>query len=170
MISTTWLRYSTGTNRFSDAEPLMHRALAIDEASFGSDHPDVARDLNNLAQLFQATNRLSDAEPLMRRALAIDEASFGPDHPRVASDLNNLALFFRATSRLSDAELSSRRYLEILLRSAATGPEHPNLHAALANYCVLLEEMGSSAAQIRTQLEGIGRPFGMQIDFGEEGK
>ncbi len=36
----------------------MKRALAIDEKSYGPDHPDVARDLNNLAQLLQATNRL----------------------------------------------------------------------------------------------------------------
>src|SRR5271154_62383 len=64
-------------NRLSEAEPLMRRALAIDEASFGPDHPDVASSLNNLAQLLKATNRLSEAEPLMRRALAIDEASFG---------------------------------------------------------------------------------------------
>ena len=47
----------------------MRRALAIDEKSFGPDHPNVARDLNNLAQLLQATNRLAEAEPLMRRAL-----------------------------------------------------------------------------------------------------
>ena len=50
----------------------MRRALAIDEKSYGADHPAVARDLNNLAQLLQATNRLGEAEPLMRRALAID--------------------------------------------------------------------------------------------------
>ena len=72
------------TNRLAEAEPLMRRALAIDEDSFGPEHPNVAIDLNNLAQLLQATNRLAEAEPLMRRALAIDEASFGPDHPNVA--------------------------------------------------------------------------------------
>jgi hypothetical protein len=49
----------------------MRRALAIDEASFGADHPRVAIDLNNLAQLLQDTKRLAEAEPLMRRALAI---------------------------------------------------------------------------------------------------
>jgi hypothetical protein len=72
------------TNRLSEVEPLMRRALAIDEDSFGNEHPNVARDLNNLAQLLKATNRLSEAEPLMRRALAIDEDSFGNDHPRIA--------------------------------------------------------------------------------------
>ena len=46
----------------------MRRALAIDEHGYGPNHPDVARDLNNLAWLLQATNRLGEAEPLMRRA------------------------------------------------------------------------------------------------------
>jgi hypothetical protein len=54
-------------------------------------HPDVAIDLNNLAQLLQATNRLAEAEPLMRRALEIDERSYGSEHPKVAIRLNNLA-------------------------------------------------------------------------------
>ena len=37
------------TNRLAEAEPLMRRALAIDEQSYGADHPEVAIDLNNLA-------------------------------------------------------------------------------------------------------------------------
>ena len=55
----------------AQAEPLMRRALAIDENSFGTDHPEVAKVLNNLARLLQATNRLAEAEPLMRRHLEI---------------------------------------------------------------------------------------------------
>jgi hypothetical protein len=50
--------------------------LSIDEKSYGSGHPRVAGDLNNLALLLQATNRLGEAEPLMRRALSIDEKSY----------------------------------------------------------------------------------------------
>jgi tetratricopeptide (TPR) repeat protein len=49
---------------YSEAEPLYRRALAIDEKSLGPEHPEVARDLNNLAELLSATNRLADAEPL----------------------------------------------------------------------------------------------------------
>ena len=70
------------TNRLEEAEPLMRRALAIDEQSYGPEHPKVATDLNNLAQLLQATNRLEEAEPLMRRALAIDEQSYRPRAPQ----------------------------------------------------------------------------------------
>jgi tetratricopeptide repeat protein len=39
------------TNRQSDAEPLMRRALAIDERSIGPEHPKVAILFSNLAQL-----------------------------------------------------------------------------------------------------------------------
>ena len=39
------------TNRLAEAEPLMRRALAIDEKSYGPDHPKVAIRLNNLAEL-----------------------------------------------------------------------------------------------------------------------
>ena len=45
------------TNRLLEAEPLMRRALAIDEASLGPDHPKVAIVLDNLAQLLQAIKR-----------------------------------------------------------------------------------------------------------------
>ena len=101
----------------------MRRALAIDEASYGKDHPDVAIDLNNLAQLLQATNRLGEAEPLMRRALAIDEASYGTDHPNVAIRLNNLAMLLQATNRLGEAEPLMRRALAI--DEASYGADHP---------------------------------------------
>ena len=77
------------TNRLTEAEPLMRRALAIDEQSYGAEHPDVAIDLNNLALLLQDTNRLMEAEPLMRRALAIFVNSLGHDHPSSVGVGNN---------------------------------------------------------------------------------
>ena len=119
------------TNRLAEAEPLDRRALAIDEKSFGPEHPNVARNLNNLAQLLQATNRLAEAEPLMRRALAIDEKSFGPEHPNVARDLNNLAALLQDTNRLAEAEPLMRRALAIDEKSF--GPEHPNVAIGLNN-------------------------------------
>jgi tetratricopeptide (TPR) repeat protein len=82
--------------RYPDAEPLMKRALAIDEKALGPDHPDVGTDLNNLALLYRVQGRYPDAEPLMaelyldqsrsaeaeplmKRALAFAEKTLGPD-------------------------------------------------------------------------------------------
>jgi esterase/lipase superfamily enzyme len=121
----------------------MRRALAIDETSFGPEHPNVARDLNSLARLLRATNRLTEAEPLMRRALAIDEKSFGPEHPNVAVSLNSLARLLQDTNRLAEAERLMRRALAIDERSF--GADHPNLIIRLNSLARLLQETNRQA-------------------------
>ena len=55
--------------RFSEAEPLYRRALAIWEKSQGPEHLNVGNGLNNLAQLYMAQGRYPEAEPLLQRAL-----------------------------------------------------------------------------------------------------
>ena len=131
------------TNRFGEAEPLMRRALEINESAFGNQHPTVAICLNNLAALLLNTNRLGDAEPLMRRALEIDEAAFGNQHPTVAISLNNLATLLHATNRLKEAEPLMRRSLDILGSfGRQTGHEHPQLQSAKANYQALQRAIG----------------------------
>ena len=70
--------------RFAEAKPLMERALRIDEASYGPDHPTVAIRLGNLAMILRDLGDPAGAKPLLERALRIDEASYGPDHPDVA--------------------------------------------------------------------------------------
>jgi tetratricopeptide (TPR) repeat protein len=151
--------------RYEEAEPLFRRALAIDEASNGPNHPKVAIKLNNLAQLLQATNRLAEAEPLMRRALAIDEASYGPDHPNVASALNILALLLKATNRLSEAEPLMRRALAI--DEASYGNDHPKVAIRLNNLALLLkatnrlaeaEPQSAQAVRIFTTSLGLNHP------------
>ena len=96
-------------NRLAEAEPLMRRALAIDEASYGPDHPNVARDLNNLAQLLQATNRLEEAEPLMRRSLEILIAfsNQGYQHPNLEAGLSNYSALLQAMG-LSESEIQAK--------------------------------------------------------------
>ena len=99
--------------QYQTAELLVRRALAIDEAYHDTSHPDVAKDIGNLAALCYRTGRIVEAEPLMRRALAIVEASYGKDHREVATQLNNLAQLLHATNRLVEAELLTRRALAI---------------------------------------------------------
>ena len=122
---------------WQEAEPLMRRALAIDERSLGAENPTVAIRLNNLAQLLQDTNRLAEAEPLMRRALAIDEGAFGAEHPEVAIRLNNLAQLLQDTNRLAEAEPLMRRALAI--DEGALGVEHPRVAIRLNNLAALFK-------------------------------
>jgi Tetratricopeptide repeat len=110
----------------AQAEPLMRRALAIDEASFGPDHPNVAIRLNNLAALLQATNRLAEAEPLSRRQVRIFldfTRRTGHEHPHLQAAFGNYAGLLQAMGR-SEAEI--RAEIETLVRetglSSAASP------------------------------------------------
>ena len=99
---------------YAEAEPLMRRALAIDEASYGPDHSEVARTLSNLAQLLQATNRLEEAEPLMRQTFVIFlkfTRSTGHLHPHLKVTVQNCDYLFEAMG-LGAAEIG-RRYQEL---------------------------------------------------------
>jgi tetratricopeptide (TPR) repeat protein len=148
--------YWLARGAYREAEPLMRRALSIDEASYGPDHPRVATELNNLAQLLRATNRLFEAEPLMRRALSTDEASYGPDHANVAIRLNNLAELLQATNRPSEAEPLYRRAAQILIDfTQKTGHEHPNLQGAMSNYLGFLRAQGKTPEQIAQALSSL---------------
>ena len=71
IITSQFALFLYARANYTQAESLYLRELAIDEASFRPDDPNVARDLNNLAQLLKDTNRLSDAEPLSQRCLEI---------------------------------------------------------------------------------------------------
>lgn len=128
---------------YGEAEPLLRRALAIDEAAFGTNHPGVTRDLSNLALLLQTTNRLVEAEPLLRRALAIDEAACGPEDPDVAVSLNNLALLLQDTNRLAEAEPLIRHALAI--DEAAYGPDHLEVAIDLNTLGSLLQDLNRLA-------------------------
>jgi hypothetical protein len=58
----------------------------------GLEHPEVARDLNNLALLLKATNRLPEAEPLMRRTVQIllkFTRATGHQHPNFQAAFKN---------------------------------------------------------------------------------
>ena len=88
----------------------MKRALAIDEKSYGPEHPKVAIDLNNLALLLQATNRLGEAEPLMKRALVIllkFTRETGHPHPHLRDALHNYFALLKEMS-LGEEEIRKR--------------------------------------------------------------
>ncbi len=126
------------TNRLAEAEPLMRRALALNEARFSADHPFVSAALNNLALLLQDTDRLAEAEPLMRRALAIEDTGYAAGHPNVAIRLNNLAMLLHKSNRQAEAEPLMRRALAI--DEASYGAGHPNVAIRLNNLARLLHD------------------------------
>jgi hypothetical protein len=87
----------------------MRRTLAIDKANLGTDHPDIAIRLSNLARLLQATNRLGEAEPPMRCALAIllaFQRDTGHVHPHRDVATANFGILLAAMGK-SEAEIDA---------------------------------------------------------------
>ena len=126
--------------RLADARELAERALAIDEAAYGPDHPLVGRDLNDLALILRDLGRPEAARPLAERALGISEAAFGPDHPTVAVHLNNLASMLQDLAQLEPARALQERALAI--DEAAYGPDHPDVGRDLNNLASMLQDLG----------------------------
>ncbi len=145
--------------RYAEAEPLMRRALAIDER--GPDQVAIARDLNSLASLLENTNRLGEAEVLMRRALLIVEKAYGADHPNVAASLNNLAALLMVTNRTGEAEPLLR--LALAIEEKTLGLDHPNVASCLAKLAALLQatnRMGEAEELTRRALAMDVRSYG----------
>jgi tetratricopeptide (TPR) repeat protein len=59
--------------------------LAINEKVLGAEHPNVATDLSNLAEVYHEQGNYSEALKLNQRALAIRENALPPEHPNVPS-------------------------------------------------------------------------------------
>jgi tetratricopeptide (TPR) repeat protein len=99
--------------RLAQARSLAERALAIDEAALGPDHPTVATRLNNLALILKGLGDPAQARPLAERARAVIEAALGPDHPTVAILLSNLAAILRDLGEPAQARRTTERAASI---------------------------------------------------------
>ncbi|XP_028620272.1 kinesin light chain 1 [Grammomys surdaster] len=89
--------------------------LGLSEAQvLGKDHPDVAKQLNNLALLCQNQGKYEEVEYYYQRALDIYQTKLGPDDPNVAKTKNNLASCYLKQGKFKQAETL---YKEILTRA-----------------------------------------------------
>lgn len=68
------------------AAELLRQALTFQEASLGSDHPDLATTLNNLALMCERLGRVREAGEYYRRAYALVTRAYGADNPPRAGE------------------------------------------------------------------------------------
>ena len=141
--------------RSHEAKPLLQQALAIREKVLGSEHPNVATSLSNLAVLYGSQEQYAQAEPLLQQALAIREKELGSEHPNVATSLSNLAVFYRRQGQYAQAEPLLQRALAILEKGV--GLEHPNVATVLENDADLLRATNreAEAAKLEARAQAI---------------
>lgn len=97
-------RSSRDTQReYAETEQVYARNLAIWEKTLGSDHPQVALGLNNMAEAMRAQGKFAEAEPLYQRALEIYKNKLGSEDPKVAMVLWNHAYLLWQTMSFAKA-------------------------------------------------------------------
>jgi tetratricopeptide (TPR) repeat protein len=134
--------YFHGRGVYSEARPLLERALAIREKMVGPEDPGTATSLHNLASLLHSQGDLTGARPFYERALAINEKRFG-EGLATAISLNNLGGLLHAQGDLAGARTLCARALAI--RQNELGPWDPDLAESLHNIAVLIHAQGDLA-------------------------
>ncbi len=67
--------------KYPEAEQLFRQELEMDRLVYGSDHPQVLNDMNNLAATLQNEQRYSEAEEVCLELLQAERRVLGPEHP-----------------------------------------------------------------------------------------
>jgi tetratricopeptide (TPR) repeat protein len=70
--------------KYDEAIRLLKEATEITGKALGKEHPEYARNLNNLAVTYYKTGRYSEALPLFEEASQIWEETLSPEHPNIA--------------------------------------------------------------------------------------
>jgi len=123
--------YLHGRAEHAAARAHYERALKIDEAAYGKNHPTVAIRVNNLGLVLRDMGDLKGAKAHYERALKIDEAAYGKNHPEVATDVNNLGGVLLAQGDLEGVKGCSERALRIW--TEFLGERHPDTVLAREN-------------------------------------
>jgi esterase/lipase superfamily enzyme len=106
--------YAAQASQDAQAGEYYERALALQEAELGPDHPDLVPVLSALTDLRLRAQRYAEAEALLQRILTIERAAYGEHHPNAIATLGKLRELYRATG---NTEGLAR--VEALLRPAA---------------------------------------------------
>ena len=84
------------TGQYAEAESLCRQALEIRRTTLGTEHPDYAASLNNLARVLEATGQYAEAKPLYQQAVEIVRTALGDEHPNTRRAAGNYRRLLRA--------------------------------------------------------------------------
>jgi eukaryotic-like serine/threonine-protein kinase len=109
------------------ARKTLTRALALDEASYGPNHPDVAKTLHDLGSAEMQLEMFKEADEHLKRSLKIFVSAYGERHPMVGASFMTMAHLSLVQGRLDEGK---QMYLQA--QAALTGvlpPDAPHFAA-----------------------------------------
>ncbi len=116
--------------RYSEAEPVYQRNIAILEKTFDKNDPVVASlGLAKLLELYINQGRYSEADPLYERILATFEKSVDKNSVETGVSLDYLAQLYQKQGKFEQAELGFLRRLQF--KEKKLGQDHPEVAKSL---------------------------------------
>ena len=109
----------------AEATGVAQKALDVAKKTYGDGHLNVAKSMNNLANLYllEGKSRGGEAAELYQKAIAIEEKVLGKDHPDIADTLFNFAMLYVSLEKHNQATPLLERSLAI--KEKKLGKEHP---------------------------------------------
>ena len=154
-----------GQRKYREAIPLAQQLVELDQKDLGSEDPETATALNNLAELYRLAGDYAKAELFCSEALRIREKVLGHEALDTAQSLNNMALIYKDVGNYAKAEPLFSEALR--LRQDVLGPENPDTVLTLSNLALLYlangeyskaEPLLAQALQIRQKVLGPEHP------------
>jgi eukaryotic-like serine/threonine-protein kinase len=112
-----------GLGLYTQAQPLLERAVEIQRRVLGLRNPDTLRSMHLLATVIADQGHYAEAEKLYRETLDIQRRALGPEHPDTLISMRRLAITLCVEGRCDEAEKLQRETLDTQRR--VLGPEHP---------------------------------------------
>jgi serine/threonine protein kinase/Tfp pilus assembly protein PilF len=98
---------------YDEAEPLLRKALRIQQNLKSENQSDVAKSMNKLAMLMRATGHYDASDSLLQAALKMQVERLGPRHPDVAETMSNMAWLLHDKGDLEGSEKLYRQAIDI---------------------------------------------------------
>jgi hypothetical protein len=99
--------------QYTDAEPLLQRAVRLREAADGLDTAELIPSVDSLAYVEFGLQKYPEAEALYKRLRGLWEKNAGEEHPMVALTLDKMAEFYAFQHRYEEAGKAATAALEL---------------------------------------------------------
>ena len=111
--------------KLDEAEEIFLDAIRIKRNRLGTNHPDYAVMLRNIASLYMVKGEYGEVEENLKKSLEIYSKKFGEQHHAYAATLVDLAKYYLYTNRLQEARTNLTKAIQI--QEQVLGSNHPRL-------------------------------------------
>jgi non-specific serine/threonine protein kinase/serine/threonine-protein kinase len=155
MSSIGWVYHTVGL--FDDSERLLRRAIELQRAHLGPEHPETLESMASLNETLYRQGRYSELEALDVELLELRRRVLGEDHPDTLESYEAVGITYLDAGRYAEAQPLLEHALEAHRRTL--GDEDPATLSAQYNVASMIKALGrpQEAAEIYRELLEVQR-------------